>query len=169
MPRRFRSGAKKIDFKQWGAIPGATFNITGDSTVGAGGLSFVEPATILRCRGTLLAQLDETKQVGDDIVLGFGLFILSSDAFASGTGAFPDPLGDMEFPWLYYHRWAMRASVAAGEESLGASCYRLEIDTKAMRKIKPLETLAYALQYAQSVGTPVCDVDIESIRVLIGT
>ena len=115
-----------------------------------------------------MAQLDETKQAGDVVYLGFGLAIITTDSF-NDVSSWPDPLGDDDLSWLYWKGFHLRASEAAAEEALGASVVRFDVDTKAMRKIRPNETLLYVVQYSNVAGSPVVDFDVGSIRVLYGT
>ena len=159
---------KTIDFKQWAAIPAWTDTITADETDLVSFLSFAAPFTILRCRGDLILSFDETKQIGDTARVGFGLAVLSTDAVTLGPTAVPDPLGEPEFPWLYWEEVNFRATVAAGEDSLGLTNYRMHIDTKAMRKVKPGQSLVPILQFDLVSGIPVMDVDVGQIRVLVG-
>ena len=164
-----RRPGRTIDFKAWDGIPGISLNTASDTTLSGGALVFDGAATILRCRGTIQAQLDESKQVGDVTTLTFGLGIVSADAFALGPTSFPDPGDEAQYSWLWWYEMKLRAAVAAGEEAYGASCHVVELDTKAMRCIRPAEALVIIVQNVATTGAPVVDIDIGQIRVLIGT
>ena len=45
----------------------------------------------------------------------------------------------------------------------------MEVDTKAMRKVKPRETLVWVLQTSDVNGAPVTLVENQETRVLFGT
>jgi len=169
MSNRFRRSAKTIDFKQWVAIPSLRQEFSSDNTFLGGSLAFNTPATILRMRGYVSAYFDETMQAGDLMKVGFGLGIVSSDAFAAGTGSVPDPSSEPEYPWLWWGTIQLEAFIAAGQQVWGTSAMRLEVDSKAMRKIKPGESLTWVAQGSGGAGSPVTVIDLGQTRVLIGT
>jgi len=170
MPRRFRAG-RTIDFKQWDGLPGLKTGFSADGIGLGGSLAFTEPATIMRmiCGGGLVA-MDETRQVGDRADFTYAIGIISSDAFAAGTTAVPDPTSEPEYPWLYWTSWSMNAFAADGDSALGSSVFRLPPwQSQAMRKLKPGQSLFMVIEGTGFQGAPVVDVDLEQVRVLIGT
>ena len=173
MPRGrggYRSGGKKIDFKSWFSIPAITLPFTGNATVSGGALLFDIPATVLRIRGELIYQMQATGiAIGDQARVGFGLGIVSQDAFALGATALPDPLGDVSFPWLFWNETNFASELAAATNTAGSAVRRLVVDTKAMRKLKPEEALVAIYQYDDITGTPGVDVHQGQLRTLIGT
>jgi len=175
MANRFRGAVagrsgRKIDFKQWGGIPSLSLEVNSDGTNSGGSIAFLEPATILRVRGHVMAAFDESKQVGDEILVTFGLGIISSDAFAAGPTAFPDPAGDIEYPWLWWGQMSLESYVTTNdEEAWGTSRQILQVDSKAMRKVKPSESLVWVVQTGGAVGAPVTVINFGLTRVLIGT
>jgi len=173
MPHRrsfSRGEGRKIDFKSWDSIPGLSTSISTDSTVLAGGLAFTIPATILRWRGSVMAWLDASdKQVGDAGDLAFGLAIISSDAFAAGAGSVPDPISEPEYPWIWLGTMDIRVELTAATEAWGISAQRVDVDSKAMRKVKPGETACMIIQAAGVTGAPNINVEVAQTRVLIGT
>ena len=100
-----------------------------------------------------------------DITFGLGLF--ATDAVNAGAGSLPDPAAEGEFPWLWYGQAIMRSPGA--DLAAPGAMQLLEVDTKAMRKFKPGETLAWVGQYVNITGTPGLHVDFGRTRVLIGT
>ncbi len=173
----FRRGtlrpARKIDYKQWTFMPAAATSVTADSTfLDAGFVSFLAPATILRCRGSIQVNFDQTVQAGDEMGLTFGLGIFSTDAINLGSTAMPDPGGEPDFPWLWWYDLWLHTDIAGGTalgNAWGQAVQRVNIDTKAMRKVKPGQGLALVVQATGSVGAPVVDVDFQRVRVLLGT
>ncbi len=169
--RGYRRPGRKIDFKQWDFIPAIELTTTVSGTFSGGGLAFTIPATILRARSRIIAFFDATVQVADTIDVGLGLAVISSDAFTLGATAFPDPLSEPEYPWLWWTDISLRAEEtgAATNRAWGTASQLLSVDTKAMRKIKPQETLCWVMQTSNVVGAPTTRVDIQRTRVLIGT
>ncbi len=160
---------RKIDFKQWDAMPSLSAESSSSGTTLGGAISFTIPATILRIRGYCQASLDETKQAGDEMIVGFAVGIVSTDAFNLGVTAVPDPSSEPEYPWLWWGQVFLESFVAAAAEPWGISNQRLEVDSKAMRKVKPGETLCWVAQRNAVAGAPVTILTFGQTRVLIGT
>ncbi len=164
-----RGRGRTIDFKEWDCVPSVNANVSTATTTLFGGLAFLRPSTILRARGYVQASFDATVQVGDLIRLTFGLGIVSDDAFNLGATAMPDPAGECEYPWLWWGEMLLRSELAAGPGSWGIPAQRLEVDTKAMRRVKPQQTLAWIVESTDVAGAPVTNVDCGQLRVLIGS
>ena len=173
MARR-RGGAKTVDFKQWSLVAGLITEQSTAATGIGGGLSFEIPATILRLRGMgeVMVAFDETRQVGDRIVVTYALGVIATDLFENpATDVLPDPADEPEYPWLYIGQAQLECFVADGDGALGASVYRaaLPLDSKAMRKVKPRQTLCWIVQRGGLAGAPVTLISIPPVRVLVGT
>ena len=172
MARRFvasRRPAKKIDFKQWTSIPSGSVDLTVNQTFpGPGLIAFSAPATILRVRGVLRVSFLVTGLTADDEAqCVFGLAVLSSDAVTLGQSAMPDPAGEPEYPWMWYGQLIMYSPNADfGAEGMSVE---LPVDTKAMRKVKPGESLVMVVQYVDVTGTPGLRLSYNQMRVLLGT
>ncbi len=167
-----RRPGKTIDFKSWDAIPGLFF--TGPASTGntgGAGLFFTEPAPILRMRGRFHVSLNETAQLGDRATIGVAIGVVSSDAATLGSTALPDPIGDPEYPWLYWQEVDLTAfeTATSNARSWGTASQLIEFDVKSMRKMKPSMTLALVLETANFTGDPVIDFLMTQTRVLIGT
>ena len=171
MPRRFPSRARTIDFKAWLAIPAFNDSLTGDNTFVTAALSFVGPGTILRTRGRILLAMNPSGKAADDSVkITFGLGLVSTDAFTLGATAMPDPAGEPEYPWLWWDEVNLRSMIATTNESgFGPENRELIVDTKAMRKVKPGQSLTLVIQYANITGTPIVNSEVSQFRTLIGT
>ncbi len=165
--RSFQSRGKTIDFKSWLGIPGLRRENAAVGTFLGGAISFDGPATILRVRGDLTVAMDETKQAGDVVVGAAAVGIVSTDAFTAGST--PDPHAEPEYPWLWWRAFYLEAFVAAAEEALGSTVHRMSIDTKAMRKVKPGESVFFVYDIITSTGAPVVILNQGELRVLIGT
>ena len=172
MPRRtFVSRGRKIDFKNWEAMPSIDLSLTADGTSLGGGLGFLQPATVLRTRGTLVISPSAAVVALDSVKITVGIGVVSSDAFAAGAGSIPDPDDEPEFPWLFWRSdgfFYAESSFSNGVASR-TGAMRYDVDSKAMRKMKPGEALAWVVQYVDIVGAPPMKVKIATTRVLIGT
>ncbi len=167
MARRHGSGGKTIDYKAWLAMAANDVVVsTAGTTISTGVLNFGAPGTILRCRGYVQAHMDATKQVDDTMGLGFGLAIVSTDASQSAT---PDPFADPDYPWLWWGTMFLEAEKTGGDEAWGISAQRLEVDTKAMRRVKPAQSLVWVAERATVAGAPSVNITFGATRVLIGT
>ena len=113
--------------------------------------------------------MDQSKQVGDRIRLTFGLGIVSTDAATLGSTAVPDPGGEPDYPWLWWGTMDLLSYLAVGNESWGTSRQIVDVDTKAMRRFKPGQSLIWIVEAASVSGAPVTDVIFHQTRVLIGT
>ena len=164
--------ARKIDYKAWDGIPGLTQAVSADSTfLASGALTFGIPATLLRTRTFIEVWFDATGLATDDEVsLTFGLALLSADAFSAGAGSVPDPSGEAEFPWIFWTAFHMRVIETFATGGTAASMYRqIDVDSKAMRKIKPGQALFWVGQYTDLGGAPVMQISIPQTRCLLGT
>ena len=164
-----RGRGRTIDYKVWLAIPSSNATVSTNTTTGGGSLAFSGPGTILRCRGFVQAHFDATVQVGDILGLTFALGIVSTDAATVGATVLPDPTADADYPWLWWGDMILRSELAAGPGAWGISAQRLEVDTKAMRRFKPNESLIWVMQSSIASGAPATEVSFGQTRVLIGT
>ncbi len=167
MARRFsHSGGRKIDFKQWVSIPSILKESAVAGTFAGGSASFAVPATVLRCRSEVLIQFDETRTAGDQMDVAIGLAKMSTDAAAGAS--LPDPIGEVGFPWLFWKQVKLECISTSTTYDPGSSL-RFSVDTKAMRKVKPDESIIWLIEFANPAGAPVTQVDISQSRLLIGT
>ena len=101
-------------------------------------LSIEVEATIVRLRGYAEFTLEAVGSLGDGFSGAIGFGIVSQAAFAVGATAVPTPTTESEWPGWLYHRFfgarSVTATIADGANAVGA-VHRIEIDSKAMRKI----------------------------------
>ncbi len=164
---RSRPG-RVIDFKSWSFAPAFSTVLAAVGTTIGGSVLFTGPATILRVRGAVQASFDSTVQNTDQMRLVFGLGIVSTDAATLGASAVPDPGGEAEYPWLWWGSMQLRASANAAEGAWGTQAQKLEVDSKAMRRVKPGESLLWVVEVASVTGAPVTNIDFLQTRVFIG-
>ena len=156
---------KTIDRKFWLGIPGISLAMTSTSTALGAWFASDAPLTILRCRGELLVSMDGPA-LQDEVAITVGLGVISFDAFVAGAAAVPDPGEEPDFSWLYWKAMTFFAEATQVHDTTRSM--RVEIDTKAMRKMKSRESLVWIAQYVDIVGTPPMQVSFVQTRVLVG-
>ena len=163
-----RRVGKKIDFKQWVAIPSIALDINTVTTTLGASIAFAVPLTILRIRGEVVINMDgAADNASNQVTVGLG--IISSDAFAAGAGSVPEPATESEYPWMYWYSTPLRVadfSAIATEASQIAAASRLVVDSKAMRKVKPGESLVWVIETSAAIAI---NVTVGVTRVLVGT
>jgi len=161
---------KVLDKFEWTGAEFVRQAVSTATTVLGGSLSTLVPFTMVRMRGYVQAHFDATKQLDDRIVLTFGFGLFSTDAVTLGATALPDPSDEKEFPWLWWNQMALESEIsAAGEGTWGMNAQRIDVDSKAMRKVKPGQSLAWVVQATDLAGAPVTLVTTGATRILIGT
>jgi len=110
--------------------------------------------TIVRIRGAVDVWLEVATTVGDAFGdVAFGIGVVSGDAFAAGAASMPGPLSDPDWDWMWVHYLGAVVSLTTVESALeGLAATRIEIDTKAMRKLKPNQTVFGVLETEDETG-----------------
>ena len=129
-------------------------------------VTFNEAGTIYRCRGNLLALLD-VQAAGNVNLLGVGLMVASDAQVAAGATAFPSPIDAVDADWIWHSFLPLKSETGTQSDLLGGQVARMEIDTKAMRKVKMNDNLVMVADGQQLAGTGVVDA-IAAVRVLFG-
>ena len=160
---------KTIDYKEWRLLLGLTTTVAANAIVGVQRLEFSAPGTVLRLRmSSGLLALDASQQVSDAIVISVGYAIIFTDAATVGADV-PDSASEFEYPWLWLGQWCLRTFIAAGVNTEGSSVVRISADSKAMRRIKPGQSLVQIVEATGAAGAPTTNIDLASTRVLVGT
>ena len=105
----------------------------------------------------------------DAATIGVGIGVVSTDAATAGAASVPDPIGEPDYPWLY---WADIPFYFAGSGPGGdeiTAHVRRQFDIRSMRKLKPRETLTWVFQYGNLVGNPPLSLNVANTRVLVAT
>jgi len=149
----------------WGLGPGGTavtiFTGSGSSFLGGGIISTVGGITVVRIRGLFDCQLVSSTSAGDGYFGAVGIGLVSDSAFQAGIGSVPTPITDQEWDgWLWYNFLSVHES-SPDDAGSGASHYRAEIDTKAMRKIDG-DVRIYAAMEVVEIGTAVVNCHLDS-------
>ncbi len=163
MPRHYTRTPKKA--KLWLALPGQTQFLTVDGTFGVAGLPFTSPQTIIRMLISYIISPTSAPTALDGVEIGVGIAKVSSDAFAIGSTAWPDPLGDTSYPWLF-RRADEFYFPTTSLEGRSTSNVRVHEDIRTMRKITADEHLVMCIQYADVVGAPPIRFSASATRVL---
>ncbi len=121
------------------------------------GSEALERFTTVRLRGNAYVHLDPGA-VGDSMVVGLGLVIVSADAFAAGAASMPSPIDDLDWAFLWHQLFILGPSIGSteGDQSLD-QIMRVVIDAKAQRKNTPGEVLAFIWDAVIDSGAPTAD------------
>ena len=133
---------------------------TGSSTsiLGLGAGAAEDGLTLVRTRGQLTVSLNAAAAVGEGFSGAFGIGIVTDQAFAAGVASMPAPITDIDWNgWLYHHFFDLFSNTAisggaAVDEDFGnviAGVQRIEVDSKAMRKIGLNEVIFAVLQVVE--------------------
>ena len=139
MARARRSG-RGPDYDWNSLVDTGTALTTAQGAIG-GGFSAAQALTLMRCRGEIILEATPDAS-GDSDVVGLGLIIVSGDAFVVGGASLPGPISDASASWLWHRFVCLEASTNALDGSHILTNRIIEVDSKAMRKMKPNDTLA---------------------------
>ena len=169
MPDRTRGMRQR---KHWHSLAptGAAFTANATAILGSFTAAGGEPFTVLRLLGQILVvPLPGGTFVEADVArLTFGIGVVSADALAVGASAMPDPDGEPDYPWLWWHTTVVVFAGAAPAGDEIAVNERIDIESKAMRKVGPRQSLVMVAEYVDIGGTPPMDAH-QGCRFLIGT
>ncbi len=166
----FRGGPRMR--KHWLPLQGAVSAITGSSTVLFGTQSPQDAFTVLRMLGSYIIGPTASVVALDAVTIGMGIAVVSTDAAVLGSSAMPDPIGEPEYPWLYWAEHDFYFTRAGGVTNtstlpgIGGEL-RQSFDIRSMRKIKPQESLVFVVEYANIAGNPGMRVATSATRVLV--
>jgi len=108
-----------------------------------------EGVTLVRTRGEVLFRVTAAAGVGDEMGGAVGIAIASENAFGVGITAIMDPFVDSEWDgWLWHSFFRV-----GGLVNDGAGFQRIEIDSKAMRKVAALDVLYGVIKVETEIGT----------------
>jgi len=119
-------------------------------------VSFEEQTTVVRTRGQVSVRL-QAFGVDLDIIGAFGMGVVSTEAFLAGVASIPEPFTDADWGgWFVWRSFSyhLEFNDVTGIESF---LWDFEVDSKAMRKISPNETIviiAESLAGAYAISAP---------------
>ena len=151
MARGSRGSGRRTDYS-WGNFGDIAASIDlgfGAASFGATRFVFNVAGTVMRVRGKVGVVLD-TGGVNESAIILCGLIIVPGDMLTTPPELFTD--GSDEGPWLWqgalYVSSGAEASVDGAFPGLTAN---VDIDSKAMRRIKPTEQLAFVHESPASI------------------
>jgi len=171
IPRR--AAANRAPQRQfiWSNVIVQTESVAGGATkttgnISATGASGVGGTTLIRTRGSVMVAMDPGA-AGDAIIVGLGLCVVSTDAFTAGSASLPGPISDVDFDWFWHSLYALGPSSGSAEleTSIRSNLWQ-EIDSKAMRKLKPNQTMAFMSEATILSGSPTYDLNA-AVRQLV--
>ena len=161
MARRHQGGPKRQYI--WANIVTHMFSVGLGAAKSAGvglGLSTLDVITLIRSRGTLSVHFDPTS-IADVLKVGVGLGIYSSDAFGIGATAMPGPLSDADWDWVWHKTLLLGLAHSATEDGTNIlNNLWIDADSKAMRKMKPNQTLGWMVEGEVTSGGGTFDVGV---------
>ena len=143
---RTRSPRRKTS---WGGglsttVGGQTISATGKTAAAFSAVQVADGNTVVRTRGELLLTLLTSSVQAGGYVGAFGIAIVTAQAVSIGVTAIPGPIADVGWEgWLYHRMFSclsggiINQGAAADEDQVNSvsAALRLEVDSKAMRKI----------------------------------
>jgi len=142
MPRGRSTGRGARLRKIWAGVVIADVAVSTTQAVVATIVSGLDN-TVLRIRGNILV-FATPDAAGDSDVLGLGFAVVTDDAASAGGTAVPGPIASPTVDTWLWHQYVPLNAVgrtAIGADNLGCVA-RVEIDSKAMRKMPPGKSLA---------------------------
>ena len=142
---------------------------TGSTILNAGAQALVDDITLMRTRGNAHVFLNGAATgAGAGYHGALGIGIVTAEAFAIGMTAMPVPITNLDWDGWLFHTFFdvhVNSSMPADPITSPAASVRLDVDSKAMRKLTSGDTIYAAVQVEES-GTAVVDIYFES-RMLI--
>ncbi len=161
-----RSTGRRTDYDWTGGVFSTTEASSG-SSVGAI-VTIGIPGTLTRIRGNVLVSIDGPVD-NDKVMAAAGLILVTEEQLAVGTSAIPNPadINDLDADWIW-HQWMPMLSQAVVASQMDETYFRAVIDSKAMRRVKPTQTLVMRFGNIAQAGTPGLDY-MSGCRVLFGS
>ena len=106
-------------------------------------------ATILRTRGEIL--ITGTPDAASDVdMVGLGIVVVSATAFGVGGASLPGPLADSNADFWLWHKFVPldALTLTAGDPQSITTNVRIEVDSKAMRRISTDQTVVLMAELA---------------------
>ena len=125
--------------------------------------TFVSAGTLMRVRGNVMSYLDASgSAAGDACVVAMGLLIVSA-----GATIVASPLDEGSAPWLWHQMLPLGAETAVGNVGAPSEIARVEVDSKAMRRVKADVAMSFLLEVQDVAGAPITNT-VGGFRVLTG-
>ncbi len=156
-----RSRGRRSDYTWQGLAAGAAgISIAANAQAIQTIVTLANAGTIMRCRGEVVASVDGPAD-GDKVGIGVGLIVVNDDAVAAGAAAVPSPLNDLDAEWIWHGFLLLQIQAGTGvgaSLNVGGVVDRLTCDSKAMRRFKQNQVLAFAMHTVGISGTAASDI-----------
>ena len=159
----------------WDLGPGGTqiqqFSSTTPIVLGAGVAPLVDGLTVVRIRGEFTAYLTNTDAAAAGLLGAVGIGKGSQSAFTAGVGSLETPIADEGWDgWLYHRFFALTSGGAIAGGAMAdhdavnptTAALRIEIDSKAMRKLDIEDILYAVVEFGTEIGTSIAQVSFNS-------
>lgn len=148
MSRRTRGPRKDYTWN------GATLDGSGITTTQSvqAAVTFNASGTVARARGRIKAYIDNPSD-GDRIYVGAGLIVVTEEQLAVGATATPNPLTDLDAEWMWHGFMPLAFETTTNTEASTLAMDVLEIDSKAMRRVKQTQSLALVVARTAGAGS----------------
>ena len=142
------------------SVPGAGTTVLASNILSAGTGS----QTIMRTRGHLVAWLDGTLVAGDVVSCAIGFLVVPG---GSAAVVISSPITDSQAPYFWFEAFTFAAEDTAAPLTDGLKMFRAEIDSKAMRILRPDREVQCVAEAFDIVQTSIVNFQVEA-RFLIG-
>jgi len=155
----------------WGVGPGDSSPVvltgSGATILGLGTTPTTQLGlTVVRLRGLLGFTMISGTAIGDGFTGAVGVGVFTASAFAIGVTAMPQPVTEMDWGgWMWHQFIDMRVNAANVFDGVMQGL-RVDVDSKAMRKLTSDEFVLGAIIEVTEVGTAQIEVSFDS-RVLL--
>ncbi len=166
--RGFRRAAVRRPTFWEGAIAQMSLASGGASVatiVSEANLEAVPNGTIVRVRGSVLVQATAAGAVDAESIVNWGIMLVNAPAFAAGIASLPTPRTDIGSDWLAWGSTGIHAHSTAVAGNELSAMERIEVDSKAMRKVGLNQVLVFTAEDSVITSTIVSSLVI-SLRVL---
>ena len=122
----------------------------------------LDGGTLVRTRGAGLLTLNATSQVHGGAIGALGIGVCTLQAFNAGVASVPTPIAQIDWDgWLWHQAFnvaSITATISDGVNAVGCT-QRVEIDSKAMRKVPENMVVFGAMEIGTELGTAVVTFD----------
>ena len=158
--------SKKIDNLFWQGGSGFGTALSAGQAAVNFAASAARPSTVLRIRGELTVYVDGASAPGKLIQVSWGIIKVPT---GSGTTVQYAPVADAAAPWMAYGRTILgyEEMVTDVIDVAGLTLKRFDVDSKAMRRMRPDEELQFVIENT-TIGTASAINWAYGVRVLQG-
>ena len=122
----------------------------------------IDDLTIVRTRGQLLVVMREGSSVNAVMNYAFGMCVVSQNAAGIGITAVPTPFTDIAWDGWFLHTQGVVHKMVAADTGSPDSIDRVNIDSKAMRKIHATDTIIAVIEFHGEQATADVQAFLES-------